>query len=142
MLVSKMLLLSVAFAAAWAATHTSADILFLVGAAFSFAAATFFPVLVMGIFWKAANKWGACCGMIAGLVTTLVYMVETQPWLRERLRGISASEPAPLWWDVQPIAAGVFGAPVAFLVIVLVSLLTARANPVTDALVDGLRQPD
>ena len=80
--------------------------------------------------------------MIAGLVTTLVYMVETQPWLRERLRGISASEPVVLWWDVQPIAAGVFGAPVAFLVIVLVSLLTARANPVTDALVDGLRQPD
>ena len=141
-LLSKVLLLLVAFAAAWAATRTPADILFLVGAAFSFAAATFFPVLVMGIFWKGANKWGACCGMLAGLATTIAYMVQTQPWLREWALGVSTSEPATLWWDIQPIAAGVFGAPVAFVVIVAVSLLTAATNPLTDALVDDLRQPD
>ncbi len=141
-LLSKILLLIVAFAAAWAATRTPADILFLVGAAFSFAASTFFPVLVLGIFWKGANKWGACCGMLTGLCVTVVYMIQAQPWLRHWILGISTSEPVTLWWDIQPIAAGVFGAPAAFAVIVLVSMLTRRINPVTDALVDDLRQPE
>ncbi len=141
-LLSKILLLIVAFAAAWAATRTPADILFLVGAAFSFAASTFFPVLVLGIFWKGANKWGACCGMLTGLCVTVVYMIQAQPWLRHWILGISTSEPVTLWCDIQPIAAGVFGAPAAFAVIVLVSLLTRRINPVTDALVDDLRQPE
>ena len=141
-LLSKILLLIVAFAAAWAATRTPADILFLVGAAFSFAASTFFPVLVLGIFWKGANKWGACCGMLTGLCVTVVYMIQAQPWLRHWILGISTSEPVTLWWDIQPIAAGVFGAPAAFAVIVLVSMLTRRTNPVTDALVDELRQPE
>ncbi|MDH4400606.1 MAG: cation acetate symporter [Burkholderiaceae bacterium] len=141
-LLSKILLLIVAFAAAWAATRTPADILFLVGAAFSFAASTFFPVLVLGIFWKGANKWGACCGMLTGLCVTVVYMIQAQPWLRHWILGISTSEPVTLWWDIQPIAAGVFGAPAAFAAIVLVSLLTRRINPVTDALVDDLRQPE
>lgn len=141
-LLSKILLLIVAFAAAWAATRTPADILFLVGAAFSFAASTFFPVLVLGIFWKGANKWGACCGMLAGLCVTILYMIQAQPWLRHWLVGVPTTEPITLWWDIQPIAAGVFGAPAAFAVIVLVSLLTRRVNPVTDALVDELRSPD
>jgi cation/acetate symporter len=141
-LLSKILLLIVAFAAAWAATRTPADILFLVGAAFSFAASTFFPVLVLGIFWKGANKWGACCGMLTGLCVTVVYMIQAQPWLRHWILGIPTSEPVTLWWDIQPIAAGVFGAPAAFGAIILVSLLTRRINPVTDALVDDLRLPD
>lgn len=141
-LLSKVLLLIVAFAAAWAATRTPADILFLVAAAFSFAASTFFPVLVMGIFWKRANKWGATFGMIVGVVTTFAYMSFTQPWLRELIFGVSRSAPVQLLWDVQPAAAGVFGAAVAFVTIVVVSLLTPRPDPATLELVDYLRQPD
>lgn len=141
-LLSKILLLIVAFAAAWAATRTPADILFLVGAAFSFAASTFFPVLVLGVFWKGANKWGACCGMVAGLCVTFVYMIQAQPWLRHWVLGISTSEPINLWWHIQPIAAGVFGAPAAFVVIVVISLLTRQRNLATDALVEDLRRPD
>ena len=141
-ILSKVLLLVVAFAAAWAATRTPADILFLVGAAFSFAASTFFPVLVMGIFWKRANQWGATAGMLSGLFVTIFYMVQTQPWLREWVLGIPRSTPVDLWWDIQPIAAGVFGAPVAFIVIVLVSLLTAKPGSLSDQLVDDLREPD
>jgi cation/acetate symporter len=141
-IVSKVLLLLVAFAAAWVATRTPADILFLVGAAFSFAAASFFPVLVMGIFWKRANKWGATLGMLTGLITTFIYMVMTQAWLRELVLGVPRSEPIELLWGIQPIAAGVFGAPVAFVVIIVVSLLTPRPDAATQALVEYLRLPD
>ena len=64
--------------------------------------------------------------MAAGLLVTFSYMTHTQPWLREWVLGISRSEPITLWWGIQPIAAGVFGAPVAFLTIIVVSLLTRR----------------
>ncbi len=141
-ILSKVLLLLVAFAAAWAATRTPADILFLVGAAFSFAASSFFPVLVMGIFWRRANKWGATFGMLAGLVSTFIYMVMTQPWLRELVLHVPRSEPVELLWGIQPIAAGVFGAPVAFFVIVTISLLTPRPDYATLELVEYLRRPD
>lgn len=141
-IVSKVLLLLVAFAAAWVATRTPADILFLVGAAFSFAASAFFPVLVMGIFWKRANKWGATCGMLAGLATTFFYMILTQAWLRELVLNVPRSAPIDLLWGIQPIAAGVFGAPVAFAVIVIVSLVTPRPDSATEDLVDYLRSPD
>ena len=55
---SKALLVVVALCAADVASQKPADILFLVSAAFSFAAAAFFPALVLGIFWKRANEWG------------------------------------------------------------------------------------
>ena len=83
---------------------------------------------------------GATLGMAAGLLVTFSYMTHTQPWLREWVLGISRSEPITLWWGIQPIAAGVFGAPVAFLTIIVVSLLTPPPDRATLALVDYLRQ--
>ncbi|QVQ24511.1 sodium:solute symporter family protein [Achromobacter deleyi] len=140
-MVSKILLLVVAFGAAWVAARKPADILFMVSAAFSFAASSFFPALVMGVFWRRANKWGATLGMAAGLAVTFAYMTHTNPWLRELVLGISRTQPVDLWWGIQPIAAGIFGAPVAFLTIVVVSLLTPPPDRATLALVDYLRNP-
>ncbi|MGB3430293.1 sodium:solute symporter family protein [Achromobacter sp.] len=140
-MVSKILLLLVAFGAAWVAARKPADILFMVSAAFSFAASSFFPALVMGVFWRRANKWGATLGMAAGLAVTFAYMTHTHPWLREWVLDISRTQPVDLWWGIQPIAAGVFGAPVAFLTIIVVSLLTPPPDRATLALVDYLRHP-
>ncbi|HEY0293889.1 MAG TPA: VC_2705 family sodium/solute symporter [Bordetella sp.] len=138
---SKVLLLLVAFAAAWVAARKPADILIMVSAAFSFAASSFFPVLVMGMFWKRANKWGATLGMAVGPVVTFAYMAYTDPWLREWVFGVPRTDPVSLWWGIQPICAGLFGAPAAFLTIVAVSLLTRRPDTATEALVDYLREP-
>jgi cation/acetate symporter len=140
-MVSKLLLLIVALAAAYVAARKPADILFTVTAAFSFAAATFFPVLVLGIFWKRANKWGAVAGFVCGLGVTLAYMVATHPWLRESVLNIPRSVPVRLLWDIQPISAGVFGVPAAFVAIVVVSLLTRAPDAATRALVDFIRVP-
>ena len=65
--ISKVLLVVVAIIAAYVTSLKPGDILFLVGAAFSLAASAFFPPLVLGVFWKRANKWGAIVGMAAGL---------------------------------------------------------------------------
>jgi cation/acetate symporter len=137
--ISKALLLVVAVAAASVAAQKPADILFLVSAAFSFAAAAFFPALSLGIFWKRASKWGAICGMVAGLGVTFYYMAVTHPWLR----GVfGMSSPIELWWGIQPIAAGVFGVPLGFVVIVLVSLLTPPPRADVQALVEHVRYPN
>jgi cation/acetate symporter len=143
--VSKALLLVVALAAAYVAAQKPADILFLVSAAFSFAAATFFPALTLGIFWKRANKWGASLGMMAGLGVTFYYMITTQPWLYKLTHGGAAITPeilkANTWWDIAPISAGLFGVPVGFAVIIIVSLLTKAPGKDIQDLVEHVRFP-
>ena len=137
--ISKGLLVGVALAAAYVAAQKPADILFLVSAAFSFAASAFFPALVLGIFWKRANKWGASLGMICGLGITFYYMATTQPWLR----GVfGVTSPIELWGGIQPISAGLFGVPLGFAVIIIVSLLTPKPRQDTQELVEHVRYPD
>ncbi len=136
--ISKALLLVVALAAAYVAAQKPADILFLVSAAFSFAAAAFFPALVLGIFWKRATKWGAIVGMIGGLGVTFYYMVTTQAWLR----GVfGVTSPVELWYGILPISAGVFGVPLGFALIIIVSLLTPAPRREIQELVEHVRYP-
>ena len=137
--ISKALLLIVALAAATVAAQKPADILFLVSAAFSFAAAAFFPALVMGIFWKRATGIAASLGMVAGLGTTVYYMVMNQPWLRG-IFGITS--PVDLWYGILPISAGVFGVPVGIAVIIVVSLITPEPSKKIQDLVDHVRYPN
>ena len=137
-LISKILLLVVALAAAYVAAQKPADILFLVSAAFSFAAASFFPALVLGIFWKRATKWGAAAGMIGGLGITFYYMAITQPWLRSVF---NVTSPVELWWGILPISAGIFGIPLGFALIFVVSYFTAAPNKEIQILIDHVRYP-
>ena len=137
--ISKILLLVVALAAAYVAAQKPADILFLVSAAFSFAAAAFFPALTLGIFWKRATGIAASLGMIAGLGITFYYMVMTQPWLR----GVfGVTSPVELWFGILPISAGVFGVPLGFAVIIIVSLITPAPSQKIQELVEHVRYPN
>ncbi len=110
-------------------------------AAFSLAAAAFFPALVCGIFWKRANKWGATLGMIAGLGITFYYMATTQPWLRG-LFGVTGSIADHTWWGIGAISAGLWGVPLGFIVIIVVSLLTPAPNREVQELVEHVRYPN
>ena len=140
-MISKMLLLVVAVCAALVAAQKPADILVLVSAAFSLAAAAFFPALVCGIFWKRANKWGATLGMAAGLGVTFYYMATTQPWLRG-VFGVTSSIADNTWWGISPISAGLWGVPLGFIVIIVVSLLTPAPDRETQELVEHVRYPN
>jgi cation/acetate symporter len=143
--ISKALLLIVAIAAAYMAytvfVTKQADILFLVSAAFSLAAAGFFPALTLGIFWKRATKWGAVLGMIAGFSLTLYYMCTTHPWMRG-LVGVTSPIADNTWWGMAPIAAGVFGVPLGFAVIFIVSFLTPAPKREVQELVEHVRYPN
>ncbi len=131
--VSKGLLLVVAVVAAYVTSLKPGDILFLVGAAFSLAASGFFPALVCGVFWKRANRLGAIIGMTAGLGVCMYYMYMTYPFF-----GVKA----PLWWDINPISAGLFGIPVGFLGVIIGSLISSAPSREVQELVDHVRYPN
>ena len=135
---TKVVLLVMALIAAYIAASKPANILFLVSAAFSIAASAFFPALVLGIFWKRTTGAAAVAGMVSGLGLTLCYIATHQPWLRA-LAGLDGQ--AALWWGVEPNSAAVFGVPLGFAVILLLSWITPAATPAQQALVDRLRSP-
>jgi cation/acetate symporter len=132
--ISKLLLLAVAFIAAYVASQKPADILSLVGAAFSLAGSTMFPALVAGVFWKRANHQGAIAGMLAGFLVCVYYMLHTNPIL-----GGSADN---AWFHIAPISAGVFGVPAGLAVLAIVSLLTPPPPRESTGLVEHIRAPE
>ena len=141
--ISKTVLLFVAVGAALVAQQNPADILFLVSAAFSFAAAGFFPALVLGIFWQRTTGIGASLGMLAGIVTTFYYMSITQVWLRSLFYGVPKETPVDdKWFEIDAICAGVFGVPIGFAVIVVVSLITKPPKIEVQELVHKIRYPE
>jgi cation/acetate symporter len=139
--VSKVLLLVVAVIAAWVTSYKPGNILFLVGAAFSLAASAFFPALVLGIFWKRANKWGAIVGMVAGLGVCMYYMSVTYPFFRDVL-GVTAPVASYQWFGINAISAGVFGVPIGIATIIIVSLLTPAPDRQVQQLVEHVRYPN
>ncbi|HEU0289865.1 MAG TPA: VC_2705 family sodium/solute symporter [Burkholderiales bacterium] len=134
--ISKALLVIVAIIAAYVTSLKPGDILFLVGAAFSLAASAFFPPLVLGVFWKRANKWGAIVGMAAGLAICIYYMMRTYPFFTNM--GVPKMD---LWFGLSPVSAGVFGLPLGLITIVIVSLLTSPPSKEVQELVEHVRYP-
>jgi len=133
LIMSKAMLLLVALVAAWVASLRPDSILLMVGLAFSLAAASFFPALVCGVFWKRANQWGAVSGMLAGLGITVYYVVITHPFFGGSM--------AAAWFGIQPISAGIFGLAAGFASLVVVRLLTPAPPRVIQDFVDGVRYP-
>jgi len=132
---AKVVLLGVALFASYVTSLRPGNILFLVGAAFSLAASSFFPVLVLGIFWRRTTAAGAVAGMSAGLGVAIYYIFVNYPFFT-RMTGIFGDR----WFGVDPIASGAFGVPAGFVVAIVVSLLTPRNAPVIDRLVGYLRK--
>ena len=132
--ISKLLLLAVAFIAAYAASQKPADILSLVGVAFSLAASTLFPPLVLGVFWQRANYQGALAGMLAGFGVCLYYMLHTSTML--------GGTPDGQWLHIAPISAGIFGVPAGLAAAVLVSWLTPAPGRRSTGLVEHIRAPE
>jgi cation/acetate symporter len=68
-------------------------------------------------------------------------MVTTQPWLRS-VFGVTSPIADNIWFGIQPISAGVFGVPLGFAVILIVSLFTPEPDKKTQELVEHVRYPE
>lgn len=133
--IAKIALLGVALFAAYVTSLRPGDILFLVGAAFSLAASSFFAVLILAVFSKRINQWGAIAGMITGLLVSGTYIALNYPFV-SRITGVFGDR----WFGIDPIASGAFGIPASFIAAFLVSYLTKPNPPVIQRLVDYLRE--
>ncbi len=121
-IVSKFVLMGVALAAAFVAGRRSSDILPMVAASFSLAGSAFVPAMVLGIFWRGTTRQGAVAGMLGGLGLALYYMLSHAAAVRAILPASWLAQ--ELWWDIQPVSAGVFGVGFGVLLTVLVSAVT------------------
>ena len=119
-ILSKFALLAVAMLAAFVAALKPAQILFLVSASFSLAAAAFFPAMVLGLRFPRIGRSAAVAGMLAGLGVTAYYMMVNATAFRH-FWGLSPE--AGLWFGIQPLSSGVFGVPAGFATILLWSWL-------------------
>ena len=122
-MVSKIMLMLVALVAALVATYRPVDILFWVACAFSLAASTFFPVMLLGLHWPRMSRAGALMSMACGMAMATYYIFINHPWVQTRL-GLSTELTA--WWGLQAHSAAVFGVPIGLLAGVLGSLLWPR----------------
>jgi cation/acetate symporter len=108
----------------------------VVAFAFGLAAASFFPVIVLGIFWKRCNAAGATAGMAVGLIFTAAYIFATVP-----------SDAGALFFgmtrpfDITPEGIGTIGALLNFIVTISVSLMTAPPPQKMMDLIEDVRYP-
>ncbi|HUE89736.1 MAG TPA: sodium:solute symporter family protein [Vicinamibacterales bacterium] len=109
----------------------------VVAFAFGLAAASFFPVLVLGIFWKRANKEGAICGMLSGLgFTGIAIALIRSPQI------FGTAEPIITdFFGVNAQGVGTIGMLINFAVIVAVSLVTPPPPDSVQEMVEGIRYP-
>ena len=107
----------------------------VVAFAFGLAASSFFPVIIMGVFWKRATKEGAMSGMLTGIVFTTAYIIYFK-FMHPELNT------AAYWWfKISPEGIGMVGMILNFVVMGAVSLLTKEPPQAVQEMVATLRYP-
>lgn len=113
----------------------------VVALAFGLAAATIFPVLMMGIFSKRVTKEGAILGMLVGLITTSVYIFLYLGWFFVPGTNMLPNTPEAHFLGISPAAFGPVGAALNFIVAYAVSMITAAPPKQVQDLVESIRVP-
>jgi cation/acetate symporter len=107
----------------------------VVAFAFGLAAASFFPVIIMGIFSKKTNVYGAMTGMIAGISVTTAYIVYF------KFINPGANRPDNWWFGISPEGIGTVGMIINFVLMSIVSKFTPPPPQEIQELVEKLRYP-
>ena len=126
--VARVLLVIIGFAGATIAAMEIQGILGSVIWAFDFAMSGLFWPLVLGVWWKRANKEGAIAGMVLGLVSGFAYLI----WVRNGGSG---------FLGITQLTFGIFGSTVSLVAMVVVSLMTSEPSAATQKMVDDARVP-
>ncbi len=113
----------------------------VVALAFGLAASSIFPALMMGIFSKRINKAGAICGMLSGLLFTLIYIFVYKGWFFVVGTNMLPNTPESWVLGIAPESIGAVGALVNFTVAFLVSRVTAAPPVHIQELVESIRVP-
>jgi len=112
-----------------------------VALAFGLAAASIFPVLMMGIFSKKISGKGAVAGMCSGIGITMLYVFQHKGIMFVPGTSFLGDMPANWFFGISPNAFGVVGAMVNFAVAFTVTKLTGNASVEIQQLVENFRTP-
>ena len=107
----------------------------VVAFAFGLAAASFFPVIIMGIFSKRMNKEGAIAGMIIGLIFTLGYLIYF------KFMNPELNNKDHWWFGISPEGIGTLGMILNFVVSIIISRFTPPPPKHIQDLVEEIRIP-
>lgn len=113
----------------------------VVALAFGIAAASIFPALMMGIFSKRVNNSGAIAGMLAGLLSTVIYIFLYLGWFFIPGTATFANTPDNWLFGISPLSFGAVGAMINFAVAFAVSSVTAAPPQRVQDLVESVRYP-
>jgi len=113
----------------------------VVALAFGLAASSIFPALMMGIFNKKINNNGAVLGMLAGLLSTLIYIFWFKGWFFIPGTEMMANTKENWFLGIQPESFGAVGALINFAVAFAVSKVTAPPPEHIQHLVEDIRIP-
>jgi cation/acetate symporter len=113
----------------------------VVALAFGLAAATIFPVLMMGIFSTRVGKEGAIAGMLVGLISTSVYIFLYLGWFFVPGTNMLPNTPDAHWMGISPAAFGPVGALLNFVTAYLVSYATKAPPREVQELIQSIRVP-
>jgi cation/acetate symporter len=113
----------------------------VVALAFGIAAASLFPVLMMGIFMKSMNRQGAVAGMLVGLLTTVVYIFVYKGWFFIPGTNNLPDNAANWLFGISPGSFGAVGALLNFIAAVVVSKMTAPTPEHIQHMVEDIRIP-
>ena len=107
----------------------------VVAFAFGLAAASIFPAIVMGIFSKRMNKYGAICGMLSGLIFTATYIIF--------FKFISPEYNTSEYWlfGISPEGIGVIGMIINFTIAIIISSISKPPPIEVYEIVDNIRMP-
>lgn len=109
----------------------------VVAFAFGLASASFFPVILLGIFNRRVGTTPAVFGMMAGLGFTLFYIIGVKYFGMEQWTLFGLTE-----YGIKPAASGVIGMVLNFAVALILSLFCERPGPKIQELIDSVREPE
>jgi cation/acetate symporter len=113
----------------------------VVALAFGLAAATIFPALMMGIFFRRVNKQGAIAGMLVGLIFTAVYIFVYKGWFFVPGTNNLPDTPDNYVFGISPLSIGAIGALLNFIAAFVVSSVTDEPPKHIQELVESIRVP-
>ena len=113
----------------------------VVALAFGLAAASFFPAIILGIFYKKMNKEGAVAGMVVGISLMLFYMLKFKFGLFDGGRSAVVALQAKWWFGISPEGFGFVAMIVNFAVSLIISIFTPEVPEEVQEIVENIRIP-
>ena len=110
----------------------------VVAFAFGLAAASFFPAIILGIFYKKMNKEGAIAGMLAGIIFTVGYILYFKGIF---ITPLAENKPENWLFGISPEGIGTVGMVVNFVVAFAVSKVTKEVPQEVQDIVEQIRYP-